>query len=66
MFHFLVTNLESFASNNKFFDVPILYYPVTINESKEKLRMVFCAAFQRQKNIVAPSTSSNFPEKLIC
>ena len=36
MLYFLVTNLELFALFNKFnlFDVPLLYYSVTINESK--------------------------------
>ena len=42
-----------------------LYYSVTINESKEKCRIVFCC-FTAIKNIVAPSSSSNFPVKLIC
>ena len=66
MLYFLVTNLESFALFNKFdlFDVPLLYYSVTSNESKEDFRIVFCC-FSEIKSIVAPS-SSNFPTNLIC
>ena len=41
-----------------------LYYSVTINESKEKLGIDFCC-FSAIKNIVAPSSSSNFSTKLI-
>ena len=41
-----------------------LYYPVTMNKSKEKFRIVFCF-FSAIKHIVAPSSSSNFPTKLI-
>ena len=41
-----------------------LYYSVAINESKEKLRIVFCC-FPTTKNTVVPS-SSNFHSKLIC
>ena len=41
-----------------------LYYSVTINESKEKFWIGFCC-FLAIKNIVAPSSSSNFPIKLI-
>ena len=65
MFPVLVTYLESFASFNKsiFFDVPLSYYSVIINESKKKFRIVFCC-FSETKNIVAPSLSSNFPVKL--
>ena len=40
-----------------------LYYSVTINESKEKVRIVFLLLFN-SKNIVAPSSYSNFPVKL--
>ena len=40
-----------------------LYYSVTINEFKEKFRIVLCC-FSAIKNIVAPS-SSNFPVKII-
>ena len=40
-----------------------LYYSVTINESKEKNSLLL---FLSVKNIVAPSSSSNFPAKLIC
>ena len=42
-----------------------LYHSVTSNESKEKFRIAFCC-FSETKNIVAPSSSSNFPKKLIC
>ena len=42
-----------------------LYYSMTINEYKEKFRIVFCC-FSTIKNIVEPSYSSNFPKKLIC
>ena len=42
-----------------------LYNSVTINESKEKFTIVFCC-FSEIKNIVAPSSSSNLPVKLIC
>ena len=42
-----------------------LYCSVTINESKEKFRIVFCCS-SAIKNIVAPSSSSNFPVKIIC
>ena len=38
-----------------------LYYSVTINESKEKFKIVFCC-FLTIKSIIAPS-SSNFPGK---
>ena len=38
---------------------------VTINESKEKLKIVFCC-FLAVRNITAPSSFSNFPTKLIC
>ena len=68
MFHFLVTNLESFSSFNKFnifLMFHYLYHSVTINEFKEKFRIVFCC-FSETKNIVAPSSSSNFSTKLIC
>ena len=41
------------------------YYSVTINEFKEKFRILF-AAFQTAFQIVASSSSSNFPVKLIC
>ena len=37
-----------------------LHYSVTINEAKEKFRIVFCC-FSAILNIVAPSFSSNFP-----
>ena len=40
-------------------------YSVTINESKEKFRIDFCC-FSAIKNIVVPSSSSNFLAKLIC
>ena len=40
-----------------------LYYSVTINQSKEKFRMVFCC-FSAIKNIVAALSFSNFPVKL--
>ena len=39
-------------------------YSFTINESKERFRIVICSFFAI-KNIVAPSFSSNFPVKLI-
>ena len=68
MFHFFIKNLESFALFNKsnfFFNVPLLYYSVTINESKERSRIVFCC-FSVIKNIAAQSSSSNFPVKLLC
>ena len=42
-----------------------LYYSVSINDSKEKFRIDFCC-FSAIKNIYAPSSSSNFPAKLIC
>ena len=42
-----------------------LYYSVTINESKEKFRTVFCC-FSDIKDIVAASSSSSFIVKLIC
>ena len=42
-----------------------LHYYVTINESKEKFRIVF-RCFPAIKKIVAPSLSSNFPTKLLC
>ena len=64
MSHFLGTNLESFASFNKFKNFLMfhyLYYSVIINESKEN----FTCCFSAIKNIVAPSSSSNFPVKLI-
>ena len=66
MFDFLVTNLESFGSFNKLNILMFhyLYHYVTINESKEKLTIVFYC-FSATKNIVA-SSSSNFPTKLIC
>ena len=35
-----------------------LYYSVTINESKEKFRIVFCC-FSTIKNIAAPLSSPN-------
>ena len=41
-----------------------LHYSVTINESKEKFRIVFCC-FSGMKNIVASSSSFNSPVKLI-
>ena len=47
-----------------FFDAPLLSYSVRTNESKEKFKIVFCC-FSPIKNIVAPSSSSNFPVKLI-
>ena len=37
-----------------------LYYTVTINESKEKFRPDSCC-FSAVKDIVAPSSSYNFP-----
>ena len=37
-----------------------LYYSATINESKEKSRIVFYC-FSAEKNIATPSSSSNFP-----
>ena len=40
-------------------------YSVTINESKEKFRADFCC-FSAIKNIVAPSSLSNFLAKLNC
>ena len=46
----------------------MLHYPcysVTINESKEKFRIVFCSSLA-MKSIVAPSSSSNFSKKLFC
>ena len=42
-----------------------LYYYVTINESKEKFRIVFCC-FSAMKDIFVTSSSSIFPVKLIC
>ena len=42
-----------------------LHYYVKINESKEKLRIVFCC-FSAIKNIAAVSSSSNFLVKLFC
>ena len=42
-----------------------LYYSVTINESKEKLKKVFCS-FSETKIIAAALSSSNFSVKLIC
>ena len=42
-----------------------LYYSVTINVSKKKFRIVFCC-FSARTSIVAPSSSCNFPVKLIC
>ena len=42
-----------------------LYYSMTINESKEKFRIVFCC-FSAIKSIAAPSSFSYFPTKLIC
>ena len=42
-----------------------LYYSPTINECKENLETVF-SCFWATKNIVAPSSPSNFPVKLIC
>ena len=36
-----------------------LHYSGTFNESKEKFRIVFCC-FSAIKNILAPSSSSNF------
>ena len=44
-----------------FFDVSLLYYSVTINESKEKFKIVPAI-----KSIAALSSSSNFPTKVIC
>ena len=41
-----------------------LYYSVTINESKEILKIIFCY-FSAIKNIVAPSSSSNFLVKSV-
>ena len=43
----------------------LLYYSITINESKEKFKIVL-SCFSAIKKIVAPSSSSNFPTKLIC
>ena len=62
----IVTNLESFASFNKFnfFDVSLQYYPVIINEFKEKISKFFCC-LSAITTIVAPSSSSNLPSKLI-
>ena len=40
------------------------YYSVTINESKETFRIVFCC-FSAIKDIVAPSSTSNPSVKLI-
>ena len=41
-----------------------LYHSVTMNESKEKFEIVlYC--FSAIKNIAVPSSSSNFPVKLI-
>ena len=68
MFHFLVTNLESFDSFSKFNIILMfrsLYYSVTLNESKENFEIAFCC-FSKLKNIVAPSSFSSFPTKLIC
>ena len=42
-----------------------LYDSVTINESKQKSRILFYY-FSAIKNIVATSSSSNFTVKLIC
>ena len=42
-----------------------LYYTVTINESKEKFRPD-SRCFSAVKDIVAPSSSYNFPMKLFC
>ena len=60
MFHFLDSNLESLDSFNE-----LMLSFVTINESKEKLQIVFCC-FLAVRNITAPSSFSNFPMKLIC
>ena len=49
-----------------FFDVPLLYFSVQINESKEKFRIFFVILKTMIKNVVAPLSSSNFPRKLIC
>ena len=48
-----------------------LYYSVTINESIEKFRIVSCCLKNKNKkpaikNLVVPSSSSNFPVQLIC
>ena len=42
-----------------------LYFSVTTNEAKEKFRIVF-RCFLGIKNIVAPSSSCNFPVNFIC
>ena len=42
-----------------------LYYSVTFNKSKEKFRTVL-GCILTMKKIVAPSSCSNFPTKLIC
>ena len=41
-----------------------LYYFETLNELKEKNRIVICC-LSEMKDIVAPSSFSNFPVKLI-
>ena len=65
MFPFLVTNLESFASFNKFnIFLRYLYYSVAINESKEKFKIAFCC-FLAIKSSVALSCFSNFPTKFV-
>ena len=38
---------------------------IAINEYKEKLRIVLCC-FLAITNITGPSSSSNFPTKLVC
>ena len=60
MFHFHVTNLELFASFNKFnifLMFYYLYYSVKIDESKEKFKIVFCC-ISAITDIAAPSISS--------
>ena len=66
--YIFLTNLESFDSFNKFniFYIPLFYFSVTINESKEKFRIVLCCFSAIKNIIVALSYSSNFPRKLIC
>ena len=62
----IFTNLESFALFNKFnfLDVSLQYYPVIINEFKEKISKFFCGLLAIT-TIVVPSSSSNLPSKLL-
>ena len=42
-----------------------LYYSATTNESKEKLKVPL-SSFSAIRDIVGPSSSSNFRVKMIC